>query len=81
MRKLNYDKISNIAEDIMDLADGLGRGDWGPLCATDNELHHEFISLALELDYVVKRYPRNDARCPYTIEMAIDERSEPKEWR
>lgn len=81
MRKLDYTKISNIAEDIMGLADGLDRGDRGPHCATRDELHGEFVNLALELDYVVKRAPRSDARCPYTIEMAIDERPEPKEWR
>lgn len=71
MRRLDYYKIEQLAEDIVDITAGLRLGDECPYCATDSDLRELFVKLALELDYVVKHVPRADTRCPYTIDMAL----------
>jgi hypothetical protein len=68
MRRLDYEEIYNIADDIGEVAWRLKHGSrW----AYDSDIRSLFVKLALELDYVVKHVPRTDVRCPYTIEMAV----------
>lgn len=68
MRRLDYKEIEYISYSLSETAFLLK---FEPKWISEADLHSLFVSLALELDYVVKRVPRSDPKCPYTVEMAI----------